>query len=426
LTKRVALELLSRRCALLAQIAFEIRRVALEKYDIVIIGGGIAGLSTALHIRRNVNARLLLIDKGVIGDSTKTSPSTFPDVVARFNLFDAVLQKYTRFTYRSPTGVTASFEYENPLFVTLDYQKICNIMLNRIRKAGNTEVLEKTEAVGLEASKSVSTLKLILSNSTNVWCNVLVDASGSNFFALRQLGIGLLSLYSHAYGEFLEGCKIEDPKEMCVFAGMKYGNGGGWLYPIDTNTARFGFATVTRSHFYPRSIVERNFSEAIRNFYPYNEMLADSKRKRSEFGTIPIEPLKKFVYGQIMIVGDAAGQATPWYNEGVRPALESGEICGKTIVGAYEKGRFNKAWLKEYQRLWNAKNGKSYSRATRARFKAQFRTQEQWDDSVRNQASLTPDEMIAKIRYDKWPSFRSNVVSRYWHNLRNLINKLNM
>jgi len=383
----------------------------MEKFDVIIIGGGVAGLSAALAMCKKADATLLLVEKSIVGDETKTSPFTFPDVVERFHLSDAVLQEYTRFTYRSPTGVVASFEYENPAFVTLDYHKVCHIMLNQMTKKGNVAVLENTEALDLEVTKT--DLKLTLSDSTSVSCNVLVDASGSSFFAARKLAIGLPTLYSHPYGEFLEGCKIEDSKEMCIFGGIKYGNGGGWMYPIGRKTARFGFATVTKSNVYPKNIVERNFRRAIRDFYPYNEMLAGAKRKRSESGTIPIGPLKKFVHGRIIIVGDAAGQATSWYNEGVRPALNSGEMCGNTVAEAYEKGKLRKRTLKRYQRLWDAENRRSYSRGERGASKAFLgRTQEEWDNSIRRQASFSPDEMIAIIRYNRWPGSRFNLYSR--------------
>jgi flavin-dependent dehydrogenase len=292
-------------------------------------------------------------------------------------------------------------------------------MLNEITRKNNVKVLEKTEAVDLKVTGT--NLKLTLSNSASVSCNVLVDASGSSFFVSRKLGIKLPPLYSHPYGELLEGCKIEEPEEMCIFSGNKYGNGGGWMYPIDRRTARFGFATVTESSVYPRDVVERNFKEAIRNFSPYNEMLAGAKRKRSEFGTIPFGPLKKLVHSQILIVGDAAGQATPWYGEGVRPALESGEICGETIIEAYQTGKLRSGTLKNYQRLWDAKNRETYSARTRAGFRSYFRNQGQWDNSVRYQASLTPDEMLAIIRYGNWPSSRSNLLVRYWRRIRSLI-----
>ena len=386
-------------------------KAALEQFDIVIIGGGLAGLSTAISASKKADTRLLIVEKGTFGDPTKTSPFTFPDIVERFNLSDAVLQKYTRFTYKSPTGIFASFKYENPRFVTLDYPKTCNIMLNQIKRKDNVSILEKTGALDLEVSKTC--MRLALSNSSNVSYNVLVDASGSSFFASRKLGTKLPALYSHPYGEFLEGCKIEDPEEICMFTGNQYGNGGGWLYPIGRKTARFGFATITRSRVYPKGLVERNFRNAMRDFHPYAEIFAGAKSKRSEFGTIPIGHLEKFVYGQILVVGDAAGQATPWYNEGVRPALESGKLCGKTIVEAYKNGKLSKRALAEYQRTWFAANRRMYAYA-KVRGRSFFRSQEQWDDSVRYQASLTPEEMMGIIRYCIFPGRRSKLISRNW------------
>jgi flavin-dependent dehydrogenase len=382
----------------------------LEQYDIVIVGAGIAGLATALHIGSS-NARVLLIDKGGIGDPTRASPFTFPDVIAHFDLSDAVLQQYVKFTYMSPTGVSASFEFDQPAFVTLDYQKACQIMVNRIKKKRNTTVLERTGAVSLATSKPERSIQLRLEDSTTVSCSVLVDASGRDFFALRQLGINLPGLYSHSYGELVEGCRITHPEEMFIFSGNKYGNGGGWLYPIGEHTARLGFATVTRSSAYPKEIVEKNYRKALQGFYPFNEMFADARRTRPEFGTIPLEPIERLVHGRVLVVGDAAGHATPWYGEGVRPALEGGEMCGRILNEACEKGKVQTGHLRRYQRLWDARNRRMYSVV---RGQSYFRSQEEWDNSIRYQASLTPEEMISEIRYYRVSGLRSILFSKDW------------
>ena len=381
----------------------------MERYDIVIVGGGLAGLSTALSICREADATVLIVEKGEIGDQQKTSPFTFPDVVKRYDLCDAVLQEYTRFTYKSPTGISASFVYENPAFVTVDYQKMCSALVKSAKEEGNLSVLEKVAALNLNANAPfflATDLKLTLSDSSRISCGVMVDASGSSFFAARKLGIKLPLLYSHPYGELLDDCEIADPEEMCIFTGNKYGNGGGWFYPIGKKTARFGFAAITRSRIYPKGVVENNFRKATRDFKPYNEMLARGKSKRSEFGTIPIGALDKIVSGRVLIVGDAAGQATPWYNEGVRPALENGEMCGKTIVEAYENGEIRRKTLMKYQHQWAAKYKQPYEYA-RVCAAGYFRSQEQWENSVRYQASFTPEEMMGVIRYCNFPKMRS-------------------
>jgi flavin-dependent dehydrogenase len=391
-----------------------------EKYDIAVVGGGAAGLSTALSICKKTEASVLIVEKGKIGDPKKTSPFTFPDVVKRFGLSDAVLQEYRKYSYVSPNGLSASFKFEKPVFATIDYEKMCETMLRRAaNEKGTLTVFEKVEALDYKAPShlfSTRPLEMVLSNSTRVVCNVLVDASGSSFFVANKLGMSLPALYSHPYGEFLEECKIEDPEEMCIFTGNKYGNGGGWLYPIGKKAARFGFATITRSRTYPKDKVESYFKKALRDFYPYNEMLAGSKSKRREFGTIPIGPLKKLVIGQILIVGDAAGQATPWYNEGVRPALEGGQMCGETIVEAYKEGEFSRKTLMKYQHVWDDKNRRAYAYSKmHARY---FKNQEQWDNSVRYYTSLTPCEMMGLIRHCHFPRTQSSLFSRNFRSHR--------
>lgn len=377
----------------------------MDKFDVVIVGGGFAGLSTAFNICTKVDASVLLVDNGKIGDPRKTSPFTFPDVVERYDLVDAVLQKYTSFSYESPTGIAAHFQYDYSPFVTIDYQKSCQALLSRAQKEGNIKVLENTKAIKFENKKALfrpSKHKVVLSNSAEIDYAVLVDASGAAFFAMRQLGLRLPSLYSHAYGEVLTDCSIQDPERMRIFAGRKYGNGGGWLYPLNETTARFGFATVTGSTDYPTAITKKNFEDALEGFYPYNEMLEKSQKIRCEAGSIPIGPLRKLRYGNIMIVGDAAGQATPWYCEGMRPALEAGEICADAIVAAYKEKKYSKKNLNKYQENWDAKNRKLYSRTEKVSASAWFRNQEEWDSAVKFVATLKPDEMVERIRYSRF------------------------
>lgn len=375
------------------------------KYDIAIVGAGVAGLSTALHTCSGIDAKILLVEKGKVGEPTKSSPFTFVDAVEKYGLKDAVLQEYTRFTYRSPTGVAASFNYEEPVFVTLDYEKACKLLLGRIEKRGNVDVLENTAVVDFEISRSffqTHGIEMQLSDSRKVTVDILVDATGKSFLARRKLGVKLSPLYSHPYGELLENCDVEDPEEMCILAGTKYGSGGGWFYPISKKTVRFGFAIANRSLDYPAVEVKKNFVRAKEEFYPYNRMLKEARTVRPELGTIPLGPPRRFVHPRVMIVGDAAGQATPWYCEGIRPALESGELCGEALCEAYRNKNYSTRVLREYQKKWDERNRKIYSKSVKIGFWSWFRTQEEWDESVKKVASLTPQQMLERIRNNRY------------------------
>jgi flavin-dependent dehydrogenase len=381
------------------------------RYDVCIVGGGVAGLSTALHICSKVDATILVLDKGEIGDPTKTSPFTFPETVEKFGLHNAVLQSYNIYTYRSPSGVSATWKYSKPVFVTLDYQELCKNLFNRARKEGSLEVLQNTKVVDFEVNKGAfeaKNLKLKLSGNEEIRTNILVDASGKSFLAARKLGIGLPQLYSHSYGEVLECCKIENPAVMHILSGAIYGNGGGWFYPLNANRGRFGIAQVTKSLDYPKFALTTLFSEACRNFSPYNEMVEGSRSVRPEFGTIPIGAIDKICFDRILIVGDAAGQATPWFCEGVRPALESGEICGKVVAEAYETRDYSFKSLARYQEEWDMLNRRRYTLSYQRSCDKWFRTQEEWDRGLKRMSSLTPKGARASIKYGELiPRFES-------------------
>lgn len=372
------------------------------RYDITIIGGGLAGLSTALHICSKVDAVVAIIDKRRIGDPTKTSPFTFPQTVEKYGLKDAVLQTYTKYTYRSPTGTSSTWEYSEPAFLTLDYQETCKNLLKRARKEGNLEVLQNITVVHFEVNREafrIKNLTLKLSTDEDIETDILVDASGKSFYVARKFGLSLPSFYSHAYGEVLDNCKIEDPNEMHILAGKKYGNGGGWFYPLNGKKARFGIAKVTKSLNYPKITVRKNFLEACKNFWPYNEMVKNSKTVRSEFGSIPIGAIEKLCSDRILIVGDAAGHATPWFCEGVRPALESGQICGNIIARAYEQQDYSQKTLEKYQEEWDSLNRRRYTVSYQKTIHKWFRTQEEWDKGVKNMRTLRPENVRNAIKY---------------------------
>jgi flavin-dependent dehydrogenase len=59
-------------------------------------------------------------------------------------------------------------------------------------------------------------------------------------------------MYSHCYGQFFTGCRVTNHEladDVCLFLGgsERFGNGGGWCYPLGAGRISFGFASVTDS-----------------------------------------------------------------------------------------------------------------------------------------------------------------------------------
>ena len=344
-------------------------------FDVVIIGGGFAGLSTALHICNNSDLNVVLVDKGKIGDPSKTSAATFSEVVEKYGLQKFILQDYDTFTIRSELGSLASFSSEAPFLHLLDYENTCKKML-KVAKRGNLEVHDGTEVKNIKTSNSVS----VITNDEVLEADVVIDASGSGFVTAKALGLPRPQFLEHSYGWIMDGCKVENPYELCFFGG-KHSTGGGWAYPEGKNKLKFGTAIANTELTFPeRELVER--MHILRNaFEPYNRIMEDGQIVHIEKGSLPVGYVK-LVHGRICLVGDAAGLVSPWAVEGLRPAVESGEMCAHAIINAFN-GSLDVNKLKLYQEMWNSRYKQAYDGYAK-RFTKKFTMDDKgWDSHVR-------------------------------------------
>jgi flavin-dependent dehydrogenase len=345
----------------------------IETFDVEIVGGGFAGLSAALEICENSDLRVILFDKRRIGDPSKTSAATFPEMVNSYGLNNSVLQEYYTLSLRSELGSAASFTYDEPFMLLLDYEKACKLLLRRVKKRGCVVV----EDYKVEGFKSLGNQIYIPDGDKQFSAKVLVDASGSEFFASRILGLPLPNLFIHCYGVALENCKIEDPEEWCLIMGG-VSRGGAWVYPYQNNKIKFGTAIASENSAGPNAKLREFLSILQKNFQPYADMMKESKVIRVENGSIPVGAFENLVYKNVMFVGDAAALSTPWVLEGLRPGLISGKLCGEAIVEAFN-GDFNQNKLIYYQKGWDKRFRNVYTKQTRVAYSKFLRDDKKWD-----------------------------------------------
>jgi flavin-dependent dehydrogenase len=76
-------------------------------------------------------------------------------------------------------------------------------------------------------------------------------------------------------------------------------------------------------------------------------------------GSIPCEKPRKTVFGNILLVGDAAGHAHPITGAGILNAVMAGEIAGRIAARAVERGDLQ--YLENYEIEWEEAFGKALS-----------------------------------------------------------------
>jgi len=372
----------------------------LDSFDIAIIGGGLAGLSAAVAIGADSDARVVLIDKDV-GYNNPT-PLTFGDVVQRFGLEDSVLNRYQGFSLHSSLGSQSFHYYSDFPLVSLDYRWACYILLTRAQQSWFT--WHRGYATGLAKDREEWIISLNGSRQIRAW--LLIDASGRARFAAHCLHLARPRMYNHCYGQLFTGCQVTNhglAEDVCLFLGgsERFGNGRGWCYPLGAGRVSFGFASVTDSPRYPLKLVRERYQRALKEFLPYADLLARGKPGLVERGSIPVGPVRRFVYDGLMLVGDAAGQATPWACMGVEPALVNGQICGRVAAQAFKQGDFRAGVLREYEAIWDQANRRSYRQGTILAPLQWAQSEEVWDKIAASHSRFTSQETLAYLRYNE-------------------------
>ncbi|HHX66404.1 MAG TPA: hypothetical protein GX702_16120 [Chloroflexi bacterium] len=364
--------------------------------DVAVIGGGLAGLSTALAITARSDAWLTLFEPSV--GSNRSLPLTFYDTLERFGLSDCIIKRYHRFALRARTGEQAVCALNEAIFATLDYSGACMALYRRLQDRPNVShqearvsaVIQEHGVWRIQAAKQEFTARL------------LIDASGLTQQSQR-IDYRRPRLYSHSYGQILDCDGLsEEQQDTALFltGNPDHGNGGGWFYPLPDGRASFGFAQVTRSPRYPRRRCIQGYERALREFEPYHRLLHKGRIVPTHWGTIPLGTLRRFCHNGLMRVGDAAGQATSWACMGIEPALVNGELCGEIAARALHEGNLSARRLREYERRWRYQHHVAYRKATMLADLEWNRGERAWQDIVRWTATLSPEEMLSNVRYN--------------------------
>jgi len=137
--------------------------------------------------------------------------------------------------------------------------------------------------------------------------------------------------------------------------------GYAWIFPRENGLALVGIGVRRPSK--PVYYYLMNFIE--------NHPIAASKLKGSSIigmsrGNVPLDTARKTVVGNVLIVGDAAGQVNPVNGAGVEYAVICGKIAGEIAAGTINDQKSKKTLMK-YEEMWRQNLGKEFNATLTAR-----------------------------------------------------------
>ena len=314
----------------------------MKEYDVVIAGGSISGLLTAREIARNGNSVLVLEENFEIG-----TPDHCGGLVSKTALndlginpsqktFDSAINSAKIF---SPSGKNITIDSKNQNVIVVSRRDLDKQAALQAQKLGaeimvNTSYMKKTDS-GVKTSIG------------NINCKVVVDCRGVNALLNNDRDGVLQSAQYEVYGDWIQDGQVE-----VYIDQKKYPEFFGWIIPSGNGIGKVGVAGK-----------EINVSKTMEN-------LLSSKGNHSIIRKIyaPIwikGPIKKFTSENLIIVGDAAGQAKPTTAGGIYSCGMGGIVAGKTITKFLETKKISD--LEEYQKIWINKFGKEFEKQTLAR-----------------------------------------------------------
>jgi flavin-dependent dehydrogenase len=281
----------------------------MDRYDVVIIGAGPAGLHCARALGGSGLAVLLLEKKSIIGPkvcaggltSLDDSFSLPADRMRTFDKQHVVLNNRERI-----------ISLARPLR-TIDRYDLGQFQLNELLAQGAVEVRTNVAVV------SLSRTELVLSDGSSVRFRFLVGADGSASRVRRFLNLA---------AEYYSGMHYVIPgnfdRMIWFFMPRLIGSGYAWIIPHRTSLSAGVF-------FNPRRVAVKKAWEALHRCLDRYGVERGSIQPESAAINCRYHGLQ---FDNFFLAGDAAGLPSAATGEGIAYALASGEEVARRILGS--------------------------------------------------------------------------------------------
>ena len=368
-------------------------------FDITIVGGGPAGLSAAWSAAKKGVRVAVLEREEAIGHSVRTSGVTWIKEIKSLGIPSEHYNPIRNYSFYSPKN-HVTIKGTEPQAAVLDVRKTYQFLAYQAASAG-ADIFVRTNVTDIltENGKLSGVKATSIKDDLIFHSKLVIDASG--FYSVIGKHMGTVSQWKRfgVGAEFEAYVDTIDPETWCLMVGQEYSPAGyAWIFPLGKNKARIGVGVGK-----PESQID-----------PTQRLLELIDKKPGPIGNlgriIPIE----FHYGLIpneglthhtiddnlILVGDAAGQANPLVLEGIRFAIEFGRVAGNVSAEAVLKKDTSKEFLKKYEENWKKAIGNKIKAAVKVQSRWLDLTDEEWDKEIGIIKELSAEEFLDFVKAD--------------------------
>ena len=328
-------------------------------HDVVIIGGGPAGLFAGARLAAAGFRTALLEEHGNIGEPVHCTGVLAKDAFDEFKLSRrSLLNQLTTARFRSPAGQEVVYSAERVEAVVIDRRVFDQDLLDEATSAG--VVIERGGRVTSVHVDDTGVTVRTPAGEHRGRAGIL--ACGANYALHRQVGFGMPRLYLHTAQLELPAGRLGDVE--LHFGAEIAPKGFGWVVPVSRPRERRVRIGVMCGGDAPRYFQRLAARVAGR----WNIAAGDVGVPRQKI--LPLAPIARTYGDRLVAIGDAAGLVKPTTGGGIYYSLVSAALAAEALSPALAQDDLSARRLSAYEQEWRARLSSELRAQTRLRMLA--------------------------------------------------------